>query len=292
MFLLKQFTEKSKTVSKTELDSETSSENESGSELEYSDLDILIKDGGKLLYQENDRIFCLAKPKNLINSAKPFSYNRNIDLKHKKILDDILQNQFSSNKQIELYGLFQGFITKSKAIYLANGHHRYYAYKDFLAKNNDYEKMKDIKVELFVFDDLEDENIEEDERVIELFKAVNTSKEFAFKDLPVHIIYECFKLLNAKYKDCIKQGDNIKKPYLNKKKFYELLKSINVHEKFTTPEKLYKKLVKINEKQSEKIIKDFFDKINSSREKQFEKAKKMNFYLGLLDNDDIIEGLE
>jgi hypothetical protein len=138
---------------------------------------------------------------------------------------------------------------------------------------------------------LNNDNIEEDERVIELFKSVNTSKEFACNDLPVYIIHETFKLLNEKYNNCIRSGENIKKPYIDKKKFYDLLKSNDIHEKYSTPEKLFKKLVKINEKQDKKIIKDFFDKVNSSREKKFAKARENKFYLGLLEDDDLIDEL-
>jgi hypothetical protein len=266
-------------------DDDTSNESEF-----YTDFTILMKDGGVVLYEDEKRLLCLVNPKSFLNSVQPFSYNRPINEDHKKLLIEVLEKQYQNNKPIEFYGLFEGFITCSDSIYLANGHHRYYALKEFMNNHkNDTFAMEKLKIELFDFTDLDNNNIEEDERVIELFKSVNTSKEFKYKDLPVFIIHEAIKMINNQYDNCIRNCDNVKKPYISKKNFYDILKSNNVHEKYTSPEKLFKKLVKINEKQSTKLIKDFFEKINTTREKQFKKAQDKKFYLGLLDDDDLID---
>lgn len=273
----------------------------------FTGFELLLKPHGQILYESSDRKICLVEPISLINFVKPFSYNRSIDDKHKKKLYDVLCNQADKKLPVELYGLFEGFMTKTKTIYLANGHHRFFAYKDFLTEHhveyhveNDGEQeaqhhseldIRKVKMELFIFDDLDDDHIEEDERVIELFRAVNTSKEFQFNDLPIYIIYESFKMLNDKYTNCIKQGAYVRKPHLNKTKFYECLKSNDIHIKYSTPKKLYNKLVKINEAQESKTINDFFDKLNTSRINQYEKAKKMNFYLGLMGEDELLEEL-
>lgn len=274
-----------------ESNSDSECDNNSDAEQFYTNFELLMKPNGQILHDLPTRKICLVEPSNLVNFVKPFSYNRNIDENHKKKLYNVLCDQKNKNLPIELYGLFEGFMTKSNTIYLANGHHRFFAYKDFLTDHANCTNLKNIKIELFVFDDLDDIQIEEDERIIDLFKAVNTSKEFQFDDLPVSIIYECFKMLNEKYNNCIKQGSYIRKPFINKTKFYEYLKSNNIHLKYKTSKKLCAKLIKINESIETKDINYFFDKLNPTRINQFEKAKKIGFYIGLMNEEDLTEEL-
>jgi hypothetical protein len=256
----------------------------------YTDLVLLLKQNGEVLKESQNRLLCLVEVESFINSVQPFSYNREIIKTHKNKLVEVLEKQYKENKPIEFFGLFEGFMTGSESIFLINGHHRYYALKEFMNNHKDDKYiMNKIKFEIFIFDDLINSNIEEDERIIDLFKSINNSKEVRYEDLPVNIIYGAIKLLNEKFDDCIKSGDTVKKPFINKKDFYNLLKKKNIHLKYNTSDKLFKKLVRINDDYSSKTLRDFFEKINSSREKEFKKAQEKKFYLGLLDLDDIIE---
>jgi hypothetical protein len=287
--LLKMMKLKKEPVSEPVSEPLSEPEPEPVSEPDMTDIGYLLEHG-EILSETQERILLHVDAYAFINVVSPFSYNRKIIESHKDKLIQVLEKQYKEKKPIEFFGLFEGFMTSSESIFLINGHHRYYALREFINNHKDDNYiMQKIKFEIFVFNELTNENIEEDEGIIQLFKSINNSKEVKYEDLPVSIIYEAIRLLNEKYDNCIKSGDNVKRPFLNKKDFYNLLKRKSVHVKYNTSDKLFKKLVRINEEHSNKTLKDFFEKINSSREKEFKKAQEKKFYLGLLNLDDEIE---
>lgn len=268
---------------------ETNSDQEQDPEC-ISDLNYLLMHG-EILTETADRLLLQVEPDAFINVVTPFSYNREIVKSHKDKLIKSLEKQYSENKSIEFFGLFEGIMTSSESIFLINGNHRYYALKEFLNKHrNDKYIIKNIKLEIFVFNDLINSNIEEDERVVELFEYINDVEKVKISDLPVKIISGAIKLLNEKYNDCIKANDNVKTPFINKKEFYNLLKKKNIHKKYVTPDKLFKKLVKINDEYLSKTMKEFYG-TDLTRQKiiEYERATKIGFILGLVDLEEAIE---
>lgn len=229
--------------------------------------------------------------RNFMNNTANWIYNRSID---ENRVNSIYENIKESNPigwTLEAF-LDKSITSKDKTnIKIINGQHRAAAIKKFLAENDSY-MYCDREVLVWIYD-IENEE-ENEEEIIELFKKVNSSIQLNEFELPSRKKIElCNQLLiHPILKEGIKtdaKTNTSHPPYIHIKQFKSIFDEIIKNYPDMTIIEIIDSMVKINNRISCICNEDSFEKlfgrkqITDERLKSMNKANQIRFYLNIKD---------
>lgn len=229
--------------------------------------------------------------RNLMNKTTIWRYNRSID---ENRVNSIYENIKESNP---IGWTLEAFLDKSitsddkNNITIINGQHRVEAIRKFLAEHDNY-MYCDREVLVWIYD-IENEE-ENEEEIIELFKKVNSSIQLNEFELPSR---KKIELCNQLLTHCIlKEGiktdtktNSSHPPYIHIKQFKSILDEIIKNNPDMSNVEIIDNMVKINNRISCICNETSFEKLfgrkqmNDDKLKSINKANQIRFYLNIKD---------